>query len=59
MVTQWFHCGVFVNWSSVKRATEGYTWPICKGFYTMEEALQCAREHLGYDYYVEENASTS
>lgn len=25
VVSQGFHCGVFVNWSSVKRATEGHT----------------------------------
>lgn len=59
MVIQGFHRGVFVNWSSVKRATEGYTWPIYKGFYTLDEALEHAREHIGYDFHVEESVPVS
>lgn len=58
-VTQGFHSGVFVNWSSVKRATEGYTWPIFKGFYTLEEAMDHARNHPRHDFYVEENVPVS
>lgn len=54
-VTQGFHYGVFVNWSLVKRATKGHTWPIFKGFYTIEDAIEHARNHLGRDFYIEEN----
>lgn len=53
VVIQGFHLGVFVYWSSVKRSIEGYTWPMYKGFYTLEEALEYARAHIGHDFYIE------
>lgn len=59
VVTQRFHSGVFVNWSSVKKVTEGFTWPIFKGFYTLEEAMEHARKHIGYNFYVEESVPVS
>lgn len=54
MITQEYICGVFKKWSSILRSIEGFSWPIYKGFYFMNEALDFARNHLGFDFYVEE-----
>lgn len=59
VVTQSYHWGIFVRWSSVLRAIDGYTWPIYKGFYSMEDASQFSMEKLGPNFYIEENASSS
>lgn len=48
------HTGVFVKWNSIKKVTEGHEWPIYKGFYTLEHALDYARQHLGHVFYIEE-----
>lgn len=54
VVVQGHSTGVFLRWNSVKRANEGHEWPIYKGFYTFEEALEFARGKLGHDFYIEE-----
>lgn len=59
VVTKGFHIGVFVKWASVKKVTEGHEWPCYNGFYTLEDALNYAREQIGPDYYVEPGTSNT
>lgn len=54
IIIQGYQCGVFVKWSSVLKAIEAHPWLVCKGFYSLDEALQHAREKLGHNFYVEE-----
>lgn len=30
-------------------------WPIFKGFYTLEDAIEHAGKYLGHNFYIEEN----
>lgn len=54
VVVKGAHPRVFVKWNSIKKVIDGYEWPIYKGFYTLEEALDYARTNLGHDFFVEE-----
>lgn len=59
VVTTGFAIGVFLHWASVKRAIEGFEWPVYKGFYSLEEAPEYAREHIGHNFAIEENPESS
>lgn len=59
VVRNGFQIGVFFHWASVKWAIDGFEWPIYKGFYSLEEATEYAREHIGHNFAIEENPESS